>query len=59
MLLQQAVEFRPVAFSQTCRIGDIAIGQFEQLNKVVALEPLLGFSIIQGIHGRYAQGTLD
>ena len=52
MLAQQAVKLGAVAVGNAGGVGDIAVGEFEQLHQIVALEALLGVSVGKRIHGR-------
>ena len=52
MFAQKTVELGTVAVGDAGSIGHVAIGEFQQLHQIVALETLLGIGVRQGVHDR-------
>jgi len=46
VLLHQAVKLGAVAVGEPGSVGDVAVGQFQQADEVIALEALLGFGTL-------------
>ena len=56
--LQQAIELGAVAIGQPRRVGNIAVGEFQQLGQVIALKTLLGVGVAQYLERRHPQRAL-